>query len=86
MVQLSDGMSTSFRHSHLTGAFSFTGLTSSSVFTDSQLKNMIIDKRLSLPPIQVRIQAGAHPAPPPNTKRRKMDWRDWTDNRLMLYT
>jgi hypothetical protein len=26
MVQLSDGMSTSFRHSHLTGEFSFTDI------------------------------------------------------------
>jgi predicted DNA-binding protein (MmcQ/YjbR family) len=27
---------------------------------------------------QARIQAGAHPA--------KKDWRDWTDNHLMLNT
>ena len=55
MVQLSDDMSTSFRYSRLTDVFSFTGLISSSVFTESYLQNRIIDKRLSLPLIWAYI-------------------------------
>jgi hypothetical protein len=29
-------------------------------------------------------QAGAYLAPPLNKKKKKKDWRDWTDTRLML--
>ena len=48
LVQLSDDMFTSSRHSHCTCAFSFPGFTSSSVFTESYLKNKMIDKMLTI--------------------------------------